>query len=64
MYNDFEKHAEIVPYKEDDSDVSVNALIRDETIWLTQKAMCELFGVEKAAISKHLKNIYNEKELN
>lgn len=47
MYNDFEKHAEIVLYKVDDSDVSVNALIRDETIWLTQKAMCELFGVKK-----------------
>lgn len=64
MQNDFEKQAEIVLYHADNSDVSINALIKDETIWITQKAMGEIFGVEKAAISKHLKNIYHEKELN
>ena len=63
MQNDFEKQAEIVLYHADNSDVSVNALIKDETIWITQKAMGEIFGVEKAAISKHLKNIYQENEL-
>ena len=63
MQNDFEKQAEIVLYHTDNSDVIVNAIIKDETIWLTQKAMGEIFGVEKAAISKHLKNIYNENEL-
>ena len=50
-------------YKTEQEDVSVNALIRDETIWLTQKAMAELFGVQKAAISKHLKNIFESGEL-
>ena len=64
MQNDFEKQAEIVLYHADNSDVLINALIKDETIWITQKAMGEIFGVEKAAISKHLKNIYHEKELN
>ena len=39
--------------------VSVNALVKDETIWLTQKAMAQLFGVQTPAISKHLKNIFN-----
>ena len=63
MQNDFEKQAEIVLYHTDNSDVSINALIKDETIWITQKAMGEIFGVEKAAISKHLKNIYQENEL-
>ena len=43
--------------------VSVNALIKDETIWLTQKAMAQLFGVQIPAISKHLKNIFKEGEL-
>jgi hypothetical protein len=43
--------------------VSVNALIKHETIWLTQKALAKLFGVQTPAISKHLKNIYNEGEL-
>ena len=63
MENNFEKQAEIVLYHTDNSDISVNAIIKDETIWLTQKAMGEIFDVEKAAISKHLKNIYNENEL-
>ena len=63
MENNFEKQAEIVLYHTDNSDISVNALIKDETIWITQKAMGEIFGVEKAAISKHLKNIYQENEL-
>jgi len=51
-------------YRSVEEDVSVNAVIRDETIWLTQKAMAELFGVQTPAISKHLKNIFEEGELN
>lgn len=43
--------------------VSVNAIIKDETIWLTQKSMAELFEVEVPAISKHLANIFAEGEL-
>ena len=42
-------------YKTAEEDITVNAVIRDETIWLTQKAMSELFGVQAPAISKHLK---------
>jgi hypothetical protein len=44
-------------------DVTVDAIIKDETIWLTQKSMAELFGVQTPAISKHLKNIFEEGEL-
>lgn len=43
---------------------AVNAIIKDETIWLTQKSMAELFGVQVPAISKHLKHIFEEGELN
>ena len=50
-------------YKTPENDVSVNAIIKDDTIWLTQKSMAELFGVEVPAISKHLTNIYDEGEL-
>lgn len=42
---------------------SVQVVIRDETIWCTQKAMAQLFGVGVPAVSKHLKNIYEEGEL-
>jgi hypothetical protein len=45
-------------------DVSVNALIKNETIWLTQKAMAELFDCTTDNISLHLKNIFLEGELN
>ena len=50
-------------YNTPDRDVKVNAVIKDDTIWLTQKAMAELFGVNVPAISKHLKNIFEENEL-
>jgi len=42
----------------------VQGVVRDETIWLTQKAMALLFGVNVPAISKHLQNIYDSGELN
>ena len=50
-------------YSTPEHDVSVSAVVKDETVWLTQKAMAELFGVEVPAISKHLSNIYAEGEL-
>ena len=50
-------------YQSIDEDISVNAVIRDETIWLTQKSMAKLFDVDVPAISKHLSNIYDEREL-
>ena len=59
-----EKKFEFLLYSSADEEVSVNALVKDETIWLTQKAMAELFGVNVPAISKHLKNVFEEGELN
>ena len=50
-------------YKTEQEDVSVNALIKDESIWLTQKAMAELFSIDKSGISRHLKNIFESGEL-
>lgn len=50
-------------YNLPDSDGQVQAVVQDETIWLTQKAMAELFGVQVPAISKHLRNIFDEGEL-
>lgn len=50
-------------YTVEDSDITVNVMIKDETIWLSQKGMAELFKVEVSAISKHLSNIYAEGEL-
>ena len=57
------KDMQFLIYSTPEENVSVNAVIQDETIWLTQKAMAELFGVNVPAISKHLTNIYEEEEL-
>ena len=43
--------------------VKVNAVLKDETLWLTQLAMTQLFEVDKSSISRHLKNIFAEGEL-
>lgn len=50
-------------YRSAEDEVSVNAVVKDETIWMTQKGMAELFAVEVPAISKHLSNIYTDGEL-
>ena len=50
-------------YQTAEEDVSVRALIRDETIWLTQKSMSELFGCTSDNISRHLQNIFSDGEL-
>ena len=57
------KQVHFLVYKSLEGKVSVNALVRDESIWLTQKEMAELFDVNKSSISRHLKNIFAEGEL-
>ncbi|MCD7884230.1 MAG: virulence RhuM family protein [Lachnospiraceae bacterium] len=59
MYNEMQ----FLIYKAADEDVSVNAVIKDESVWLTQKSMAELFGCSSDNISLHLKNIYSDGEL-
>lgn len=50
-------------YTTADEDVSVNTVVKDDSIWLSQKALADLFGVSKSTISRHLKNIFEEGEL-
>ena len=57
------KEFPFIIYKSEQEDVTINALIRDETIWLTQKGMAELFGIDKSGISRHIKNIFESGEL-
>jgi hypothetical protein len=54
----------ILLYQTDQSKVTVNVTYKNESFWLTQKAIASLFGVEVPAISKHLANIYDTGELN
>ena len=55
MSNELAKQISYILYSSPEEDVKVTALVKDETIWLTQKAMAELFGINVPAISKHLK---------
>ncbi len=57
------KQHEIILYQLDDANICINVIYEDETFWLTQKAMAELFDVNVPAISKHLTNIFDEGEL-
>ena len=58
-----EKDFRFLIYKSEEEDISVNAVVKDESIWLTQKGMAELFGCSPDNISLHLKNIFADGEL-
>lgn len=57
------KELQFLIYNTPDERASVNAIVKDETIWLSQKAMAELFDCTPDNVSLHLKNIYAEGEL-
>ena len=50
-------------YKAENGKIKVDVLIQDETVWLTQEQMADLFGRDRTVISKHIKNIFVEGEL-
>ena len=54
---------EVVLYQADDGNINVSVFYYNETFWLTQKAMGELFHVDRSVITKHLSNIFNDNEL-
>lgn len=54
---------EIQQYQSDDAGITLDVRVENDTVWLTQAQIGMLFGVQKAAISKHLKNIFNSGEL-
>ena len=56
-------NSEIILYTTPQGDIKVEVFLQDETVWLTQKALGELFGVAKSTISEHLSNIYKSGEL-
>ena len=57
------KELQFLIYNTPQEDIKVNVVMRDETIWLTQKAMAELFDANRSVITKHLKNIFQSGEL-
>jgi hypothetical protein len=59
-----EGYNEILLYTTPNGKVKVETFLQNETIWLTQQKIAELFGVQRPAITKHLSNIFKSGELN
>ena len=57
------KDIAFILYNTPEHSEKVQVVVREETLWMTQKAMAELFGVDKSSISRHLKNIFESGEL-
>ena len=58
-----ESQGEIVIYQTEDGETKIDVRFVDETVWLTQAQLCELYQTSKSNISEHIKNIYEEGEL-
>ena len=58
-----ENNNEFIIYTTDDGQVDIEVRLEDENVWLTQNSMAELFDTTKQNISLHIKNIFEEKEL-
>ena len=63
MIHDIANRCEILLYSDENGREFVNVIFKDETFWLTQKAMSELFDCTTDNISRHLKNIFTDGEL-
>lgn len=60
---EIQQQTQFLLYKSENGKIKVDVLIQDETVWLTQEQMAELFGRDRTVISKHIKNIFTEGEL-
>ena len=63
MDNKLQKSGNFILYTTPSGDVKLEVFLLDETLWLTQKMMAELFGVDVRTINEHLKNIFDSSEL-
>lgn len=61
--NVLSKEIQFLVYSTPQENVSVKAVVKDESVWLSQKGMAELFGVDRTNIGRHLKNIFESEEL-
>jgi len=57
------KKSEIILFKTKDEKISISVHLQDETVWLTQKQMAELYDVDRSVITKHINNIFLDEEL-
>ena len=58
-----ENHSDFILFKTEDEKISVDVRFEEDTVWLTQGQLCELFQKSKSTISEHIKHIFEEGEL-
>jgi len=58
-----EQTSQIIIYQAKDGQTRLDVRLEDETVWLTQEQMADLYGKSKSTINEHIKNVYEEKEL-
>lgn len=63
MSNELESTGKILIYQNEKGDTKINAYFEEDTIWMTQKSICELYQVAKSSVSEHISNIYKDGEL-
>ena len=63
MANRYQNKSQLIIYQTEVGETKIDVRFQDETVWLTQKKMAELFDVKRPAITKHLKNIFESGEL-
>ena len=63
MDNQLEHTGRMLIYQNEKGDTKIDVYFSDETIWMTQKTMCELYQIAKSSVSEHIKNIFLDGEL-
>lgn len=57
------KHGEIIIYTTDEKEARLDVKLEQDTVWLTQKQLAELFKIERSVITKHVNNVFKNREL-
>ena len=63
MQGSINRGGEVVLYKAPDGEIRLDVRLEQDTVWLTQAQMAELFGRERSVVTKHIRNVYREGEL-
>ena len=63
MSDALENTGKILIYQNEKGDTRIDVYFEEDTIWMTQKAMCELYQVAKSSVSEHISNIFKDGEL-
>lgn len=58
------KHSDFILFKTEDEKISIDVRFEDETVWLTQEQLAQLFGKARTIITEHIQNAFKESELN